>query len=191
MTTQDIRNRLKEAKDFKEAEKIAEKLTYEVSYRHREDSWRARYDWIKADDFEFLGWTVYCLGVKDNKFQKSLMGKGYVPLAHTSSWSKPDEKFLYDKDKKIIFQFDDYGRGKDVSIEFYRVGDLITLNEYKSLLAHKLGLLVEKRDGLTAYIEGLIEKEKQWYEHVAEEETKEKIVAEALDEARREGLIKS
>jgi len=190
MTREDIEKKFSEAESESRAEEIAEKLTYEISYKHRKDIWRARYMFLYPDDWRKLGWEVYCLGVKDNNFRdKFLLCAALNYLFGLEKW-KDNDRIIYNRDRKLMFQLSETEKGEVIDIFSDNVTDLIELSEYKYLLIERLCELVEKREKVKIYLEHLIEEEKTFYEETLEENKKEKIIQDALDFAKKEGLIK-
>jgi len=176
-----IDERINSAKTMIEAERIAEEICYELSYDSRKSSMRSRYNYLRFKDFETLGWTVICVGCKSKSFAGWLKNNGFRPFKC--------EQVFYKKDIKEMFMIDEYGGGQLVDIDTKSITELISLDEYKTLLIDKLYELNKKRIELHAYIDGLIAAHKAYLEEEAQQMLRERIINKAIEKAQKEGLI--
>lgn len=185
MNEENIQFTINRQTSFKAVEKEAERLTYLVQLKKSE--WRTRYDSLRADDFKLLGWTVFCIGSKKRK--------EIAPLMLMSGLKQyRNEDIYFNKETKTMAMVDEYGSGTYVSVidtwNNREPLELITLDEYKSLTLQKLTNLIEKRNEVVKFIDSLIGKHKYWIEQDAQEEIKQQIIREALENAEKKGLIK-
>ena len=176
-----IIDKINSATNMKEAERIAEDLTYEISYEHKKDSWRIRYEWIKPDDFVTMGYRVIVLNWENDSFREWLFERGVA--------SKFRNKEIYfDSQSKLMF----IKKNEWVSIDCYPHGEpkeLFSLEDYKSLLIHKLLELLEKRKLIQKFIDSLVREHKDFLDDEKNEMIKQQIIEEALEKARQEKLI--
>lgn len=181
---QTIKDKINSATSMKEAEQFAEKLTYELSYEHKTDSWRTRYEYLRQEDFRKLGWKVFCVGCKTKQLQEWLVEKGFV--AHEPN------KIYYLKEQKEMFMIGEYANGELISIDDYRKGEpknLLSLDEYKTLLIDKLLILNEAKNKVQAFVDGMIQEHKDFLANEENEYLKTQIINEALEKAKELKLI--
>jgi hypothetical protein len=169
------------ATTMKEAERLAEDLTYQISYEHKKDSWRTRYEWIKPEDFINMGYRVIVLDWGNNTFREWLFEQGIAGRFR-------DKEIYFDSHSKLMF----IKKNEWVSIDDYRHGEpkeLFSLDDYKSLLIHKLLELSEKRKSVQGFVDSLIKEHKEFLDDEKNEMLKQQIIDEALERARQEKLI--
>lgn len=179
-----IKDKINSATSMQEAEQFAEELTYEISYDHKQNDWRARYQYLGKEDFRKMGWKVLCVGTKDKHFKEWLLNSGFIQH-HKSG-------VFYSKDKTEMFMIDDYGNGTTIGFNNFYDGtptNLFSLSDYKNLLIEKLMELYEKRKKLEQFINSLIAEHKNFLAQEENEGIKQQIINEALDKARKEKLI--
>lgn len=177
-----IKEQINAATSMKEAEQIAEKLIYEISYEHKKAEWRTRYEYLRKEDFGKLGWKVFCVGSKQDSFKEWLIINGYK--------HHRKDNVYFNTEKRELFMVGEYTNGELVGIDdYWGMVTIITLDEYKNLLIWKLMELNEKRNDLQKFIEGMIQEHKDFLANEENELKKQKIINDAIEMAREKKLI--
>lgn len=184
--------KLQNAGNYYTAMKVAEELTYEISYEKRQDQMRTRHSYIYADDLRRFGWNVFGIGA--NKDFKEFIIDQYKPLETT--WHN---KIFVNSETKTVLIVDDYKSENPLIIGITQgFGEhdnvynkiFLSLDEYKELLIKELEELEDNVASFRSFVESLILQNKAYYEEMIEEETRQKIIDEALEKARKLNIIK-
>lgn len=179
MTKQEILTELQMGETFVEVEKIAEKLTYQISISKKKDSWRSRYDFLSLNDFTQMGYKSIWIEGNEKDISLFLTSNGYLKY----------EKVFY-KEKEIVF----IGKNTMVSIEPYFGSmfkfNLCRLSEYQELLSQKLFDIQQKEEEYKNYVLSLIQDKLDLLEQIKEDNMVQDIIEKAIYEAKEKGLIK-
>ncbi len=187
MNIEEIKKELRKAKTFNDVTIIAENLICDlipvINYRIFHNS-------LDSNDIRALGYTLYEVSVKaDTKdlLIKKLLNKGFLYTYDIYFHPKRKEAWTFSQPFSSISSYvslDGFGIDTKVLLEF------ITLKEYIDLLANKILNKYQKWIEYKNFVNSLIEKEKRFYEEELEESKRNMIIEEAIEEARRRGLIK-
>lgn len=179
MEKESILQKLKEGDTFLNVEKIAEKLTYEISLSSKRSNFRARYNFLSLNDFIQMGYDAIWIDGNENSTKKFLLSNGYICSADSR---------VYSKGKEVVF----IGKTTIVSVETYfnKEFTLCLLSEYQELLATKIYDLVQKEKSQKDYILSLIQDKIELLEEIKNQEMVEQIISDAIENAKKVGLLK-
>ena len=177
MTIEEIKQTISQGKTYAEVEKIAETLTYELIPSFKKSQWRTRYNSLTRLDFRTIGKTTISLkcNVEKDIFQW-LFSLGYK--RHFK-----DGIFFKKETNEIVFVNCDFAF---IDYNF----TLCTLEEYIEIVSSKILALVKKQEETREYVLGLISDKKELLDQITEQSMVESIIEEAIEKAKKNGLIK-
>ena len=177
MTIEEIKQTISQGKTYVEVEQIAEKLTYELIPSLKKSQFRTRYNFLNLLDFKSIGKSTISLKCNTEKdvFQW-LFSLGYE--RHFK-----DGIFFKKQTKEIVFINTD-----SAFIEYNFT--LCTLEEYIEIVSSKILALVRKQEETREYVLWLISDKKELLDQITEQSMVESIIDEAIENAKKNGLIK-
>jgi hypothetical protein len=182
MEQKDFLEQLEKETSFIGAEKLASKFSHTII----KSEWRISYSTIKSDYLKAFGWKV--LGLNRNKDNEDfIFNLGFIKCFD----------FFINKEKKQMVKFSEYGRELPYINILNGLSNtpppsyIITLEEYKQILIIETGWLLQKREDIKTLVCGLIDNYKSEIEQMNNKVIEQQIIEEALEVARKKGLIPS